>query len=148
MQHINQPIKLFSLTALLLLSALTSAAQGNESEDQQQAYKLHYPDMSYDVLRKAIDKGEVFIIDANRTENYVKGHIPGAYSIKSREELKQSLPELKKFPIVVYCWSEQCTAWQKAADFAFANGYTNVSHFSGGIEEWKRQGDVLATIND
>ncbi|MGI9276558.1 MAG: rhodanese-like domain-containing protein [Endozoicomonas sp.] len=133
------------VTGVMLLSALLSGqALAADSEDAA-AYDQHYPEIKYPLLRKAIDAGEVFLIDANSTETYQKGHLPSARSITNRKKLEGELPVLKNYPIAVYCGGPQCSAWHSAADFAAARGYTNVMHFKGGLKVWKEQGDTLST---
>lgn len=131
--------------ALLILFTLGTARAESSNPDQNAAYNQHYPEISYEDLRKSIDHGQVFIIDANSEQSYSNGHIPLAHSINQRERLTVQLPPLKTFPIVVYCGGPQCTAWHRAADFAAARGYTNIMHYRGGIKGWKDQGDSLAT---
>lgn len=134
------------LTSVLLLSGLICfGLHAEESMDQAAAYEKHYPEIKYPTLRKAIDAGEVFLIDANRTETFQKGHLPGARSIQDRKALESQLPVLKNYPIVVYCGGPQCPVWQKAADFAAARGYTSIMHYKGGLKDWKAQGEILST---
>ena len=131
-------------SAIFLSAALSGNTLACESEDTAAAYDKHYPEIKYPKLRKAMDAGEVFIIDANSTETYQKGHLPGAHSMANLK-LRGGLPELEVYPIVVYCGGPQCPAWHSAADFATARGYSNVMHFKGGIKVWKEQGDTLST---
>lgn len=112
--------------------------------DQMQAYEKHYPEIKYSELRKSIDAGEVFIIDANSAETYRKGHLPTAASLTDEKRLTDRLPFNKTYPVIVYCGGPQCTAWHKAADFAAARGYTNVRHYKGGLKDWESQGDRLS----
>ena len=121
-----------------------SWAQTNEL-DKNAAYEKHYPAINYSSLRKALDLGQVFIIDANSEETFRKGHIPLARSINNTELLSAQLPVIKSYPIVVYCGASYCTAWHKAADFSAARGYTNVMHYKEGLKGWKEKGDTLAT---
>ena len=133
------------LTAIALMFFMLTAQAENSNPDQNAAYNRHYPEITYETLRKSIDLGQVFIIDANSEQSYKNGHIPLAHTINDRERLITQLPALKSYPIVVYCGGPQCTAWHKAADLAAAQGYTNIMHFKGGIKGWKEQGDSLAT---
>ncbi|MRI32245.1 hypothetical protein EOPP23_04460 [Endozoicomonas sp. OPT23] len=138
------PFRTPQLLALsLALSVISTAVQANESHDRLEAYEKLYPEISYQALKQARKNNEAFVVDANRKENYEKGHLPGAYSLSDREQLK--LPFLKNYPVVVYCWSPECTSWMKGVDFFTANGYTNVMHYKGGVKEWMAKGDKLAT---
>lgn len=116
----------------------------NSHQEQNLAYEHRYPEIKYPLLRKAMDAGQVFLIDANSPTTYQNGHLPMAKSINHPDLLSQQLPILSGYPIVVYCGGPQCTAWHKAADFAAARGYTNIQHFKGGIKGWKEVGDSLS----
>lgn len=116
-------------------------------QNKNAAYDKHYPEILYPTLRKAIDLGQVFIIDANNPDTYSKGHLPLARTINDTENLKPQLPVIKSYPVVVYCGGPQCSAWHKAADYAAAQGYSNVLHYKGGLQDWKNKGDTLVTGN-
>ncbi|WP_422138659.1 rhodanese-like domain-containing protein [Endozoicomonas sp. ALC020] len=131
--------------AAILLSTSVTASENATTEDRLAAYNRHYPAISYPDLRKAVDAGEVFLLDTNRGETYTMGHLPDAYSLTDRATLESQLPILKNYPIVVYCGGPQCTSWFAGADFAAARGYTNIMHFRGGLKDWKDQGGSLAT---
>ena len=139
---LKKPVLLALSLCLSLLPAMTPA---NESDDRLEAYDKQYPDIDYDNLKRAMKAKEVFVVDANRKENYEKGHLPGAHSLANKEELNKNLPFLKNYTIVVYCWSPECTSWMKGADFFTANSYTNVMHYKGGVKEWMAKGDKLVT---
>lgn len=55
-------------------------------------------------LKKAIDAGEVLVIDVRDAGSYANGHLPGAISVPL-DALTQKLGALKaaKKPIVAYC---------------------------------------------
>ncbi|MGI9278318.1 MAG: rhodanese-like domain-containing protein [Endozoicomonas sp.] len=131
--------------AMILFSTTSPACDDASMEDRLAAYKQHYPAISYPSLRKAMDAGEVFIIDSNKAETYSKGHLPGSHSLADRTTLESRLPVLKNYPIVVYCGGPQCPSWFSGADFAAARGYSNIMHYKGGLKDWKEQGETLAT---
>ena len=134
------PVPVFFLSLFLSVAVFA----GDSSSDQLQAYDKHYPEVAYSELRKTIDAGEVFIIDANSADSYNGGHLPTAAPLSDREKLERHLPVTKSYPIVVYCGGPQCTAWHKAADYAAARGFTNVRHYKGGLKDWQAQGDNLS----
>lgn len=132
------------LMAVILLSGHLFAGE----MDQARAYDKHYPEIKYTELRKSIDAGEVFIIDANSEQTFKKGHLPTAVAMVDEKKLEERMPYNKRYPIIVYCGGPQCTAWHKAADFAAARGYTSVRHYRGGLKDWQAQGERLsATTN-
>ncbi|CAN5756055.1 hypothetical protein BH09VER1_BH09VER1_12710 [soil metagenome] len=97
-----------------------------------------FPDISLVDLKKAIADKDVTILDANGTESYDSGHIPGAMNFMVvKDDLAAKLPAKKNALIVAYCGNPQCGAYARAAAAAQALGYTNVKHFSEGIDGWK-----------
>jgi rhodanese-related sulfurtransferase len=108
-----------------------------------------YPAISHDDLASAIAEKSVTVIDVNGTKSYTKGRIPGAIDYQaSKEDLASLLPEDKDSLIVAYCTNEACRAYKMAAKAAVALGYTNVSHYPGGIQGWKKSGADVETNED
>ena len=133
---------------LPLLASLFIGSAFTAELDQTKAYEKHYPEIKYSELRKSIDAGEVFIIDANSTETFQRGHLPTAVSLKDEKKLIEQLPFNKTYPIIVYCGGPQCTAWHRAADFAAARDFINVRHYKGGLKDWEIQGERLSTSSN
>jgi len=104
-----------------------------------------YPDVTVDHLNQAIESDSVFIIDANGSAKYAKGHIPGAIDYSSVNDLSSMLPEDKNALIVAYCGGPRCGAFMKPAKAAKSLGYTNVKHLSAGISGWKKAGMPVET---
>lgn len=104
-----------------------------------------YPDIAHDELKAAVAAGKVTLLDANGSESYTQGHIPGALDFESVERsLAAKLPADKSALIVAYCGGPQCMAYKEAAAAAVALGYTNVKHYSGGISGWSAKGEKTA----
>jgi rhodanese-related sulfurtransferase len=121
--------KLFSLFLALGLVAAVFAASGK------------VPDISHADLQKAIEKKSATILDVNGTDSFKEGRIPGAIDyIANQAKLASLLPKDKGALVVAYCGNEYCTAYQAAASAAVALGYTNVKHYSPGIDGWKKSG--------
>ena len=92
-------------------------------------------------LQSAIDNKSVTVIDVNGTDSFKEGRIPGAIDFEANEKkLAGLLPKSKDALIVAYCANEYCTAYQAAASLAQRLGYTNVKHYSPGIQGWKKSG--------
>jgi rhodanese-related sulfurtransferase len=68
--------------------------------------------------------------------------IPGSRRVPLaglRDAVEQSsLP--KDAPVVVYCAGPTCPSSREAAEQLAALGYSNVSAFEGGLQEWKESG--------
>ncbi len=99
-------------------------------------------DISHDSLKEAMADGSVTLIDVNNSQSYQKGHIPGAMSYQNvKGDLLSVLPGNKDALIVAYCANPYCGAYQRATQAAIALGYTNVVHYSKGIEGWREAGE-------
>jgi rhodanese-related sulfurtransferase len=95
-------------------------------------------------LKKAIAEKKVTLVDANGSESFKAGHLPGAIDFAAAgDKLAEALPKDKGALVVAYCGSEKCNAYKKAAEAAQKLGYTNVSHFKGGLAGWKEAGEKL-----
>ena len=120
------------LTALLLSLGLAGAVFAKSSK---------VPDISHADLEKAIASKAVTLIDANGTESFKEGRIPGAIDYDAaKAKLAAVLPKDKGALIVAYCGNEYCSAYLAAAMAAVDLGYTNVKHYSRGIDGWRKSG--------
>ena len=98
-------------------------------------------DISPTDLQAAVSSKSVVLLDANGSDSYREGHIPGAIDfIAHEQELAKLLPSDKNALIVAYCANEQCGAYKTAANEAISLGYTNVKHFAPGIQGWVKSG--------
>jgi rhodanese-related sulfurtransferase len=120
------------LTSLLFALGLVGVAFAASSK---------FPDISHQELAKAIADKSVTILDVNGTESFQEGRIPGSIDYIARQkQLASLLPKKKDALIVAYCGNEYCTAYLAAATAAKELGYTNVKHYSPGIDGWKKSG--------
>jgi rhodanese-related sulfurtransferase len=105
-------------------------------------YEARYPDIGRKELEAKLKAGEVVLIDANGSDSYAEGHLPGALDFEANEEtLAGLLPSDKNALLVAYCGGPGCRAWNRAAVKLEALGYTNVRHYKGGLKEWKSAGN-------
>jgi rhodanese-related sulfurtransferase len=122
----------------LLALAVTVAALSGFS-----AFAGEYPDISIKELKSDIAAKNVTLLDANGTESYQKGHIPGAINFEtSQKDLAKVLPKNKSALVVAYCGNPKCKAYQAAAKAAEKLGYTNVKHLTAGIQGWRDAGET------
>ena len=106
------------------------------------------PDISHDELVAAIKSKSVVLLDANGSESYAAGHIPGAIDYDANKDaLAAKLPADKAALIVAYCGGPACHAYQAAADDAAKLGYTNIKHLREGISGWKDSGATMETVS-
>lgn len=126
-------------------TGLNSEIKGPSQKD----YAKLFPEISEADLKSEIEKGSVVLIDANSSESYTSGHIPGAIHYdKSSKSFSGALPEDKNTLIVAYCGGPKCQAWCGAADLLETKGYKNLKHFKGGIKEWKSAGNKISKLSD
>lgn len=98
-----------------------------------------YKIIDRDALKAKIDKKERFTLWNTLSKEYYKAeaNIPGSKWVpvdKVSEQAKQIKD--KKEPIVTYCGGPMCPASKQAAEKLAALGFTNVSAFEGGLQEW------------
>jgi rhodanese-related sulfurtransferase len=89
-------------------------------------------------LKAAIDAGTVTVVDALGGQYYAKQHLPGAIALV-REDVDDLAPGLLpdlNATIVTYCSNPACPNSGQVADRLTALGYTNVSKYREGIEDW------------
>ena len=106
-------------------------------------YAGEFKDITIKELKTEIAAKKVFLLDANGTESWEKGHIPGALDFDAVEEkLAAVLPKDKDALIVAYCGNPMCKAYPAAAKAAEKLGYKNIRHLSAGISGWKAAGET------
>jgi rhodanese-related sulfurtransferase len=119
------------LLALCVATLLTTAV-----------YAAHYPDIKIDALKSALAKKNVVLLDANGSDSWKEGHIPGAIDFAANKaKLASVLPKDKNALVVAYCGGPKCQAYQAAAKAAEKLGYTNVKHLAAGISGWRDAGE-------
>jgi rhodanese-related sulfurtransferase len=117
---------------LILIAALVLAAN---------VYAAEFPTITVPDLKAAISSQKVVLLDANGSESWQAGHIPGAIDYTAnKENLASLLPTDKNTLVVAYCRNPACHAYAAAAEAAKKLGYTNIKHLTAGIEGWKDAG--------
>ena len=102
------------------------------------ATAAEFPEISIDEVKAAVAAKTITLLDANGTDSWKEGHIPGAVDFSANaDKLASVLPADKGALVVAYCGSPRCNAYAKAARAAKELGYTNVKHLSAGIKGWK-----------
>lgn len=96
-------------------------------------------------LKRALEQDEqLLVVNVLSEQKYEREHIPGSVNVPlSADKFEPQVREAasgKDQRIVVHCSDPSCDASKKAANHLEKAGYTNVQHFVGGMEEWKRQG--------
>jgi rhodanese-related sulfurtransferase len=105
-------------------------------------YAAEFPTITIPDLKAAIAAKHVVLLDANGSESWQQGHIPGAIDFSAQKaHLASVLPQDKNELVVAYCGNPQCVAYRAAAEAARKLGYTNVKHLTAGITGWKDAGE-------
>jgi len=111
-------------------------------------YAVQYPEITISELKSAIASKQVTLLDANGTDTFQKGHIPGAIDFTAPStKLASVLPKDKNALVVAYCGGPKCKAYEAAAKAAQKLGYTNVKHLTAGISGWRDAGEKTEAAN-
>ena len=121
-------------TIAIVTACLALATLGFASESK-------YADISHENLVAAVASRSVVILDANGSDSFKAGHIPGAVDYwANKDHLSSLLPADKNALVVAYCYNPQCPAYAQAAAAAEKLGYTNIKHYRPGITGWVKSG--------
>lgn len=105
-------------------------------------YAAEFPNITISDLKTAMATKQVVLLDANGTESWQKGHIPGAIDFSANQQnLASVMPKDKDVLVVAYCANPQCPAYRAAATEAKKLGYTNIKHLTAGIMGWRDAGE-------
>jgi rhodanese-related sulfurtransferase len=105
-------------------------------------HAAEFPDISIGDLKTAMTSQKVVLLDANGTDSWQSGHIPGAIDFSAKQDkLSSVLPTDKNVLVVAYCGNPQCPAYHAAAVAAKKLGYKNIKHLVAGIQGWKSAGE-------
>ena len=91
---------------------------------------------------KLSSPNQPLLVEALPEKYYVAKHLPGALHLPHDQvdALSGTLLPHKGAPIVVYCANRQCQNSHIAAHRLTALGYTDVSVYAGGKQEWEEAG--------
>jgi rhodanese-related sulfurtransferase len=121
-------------TAIAIIACLALATSAFATESK-------YADISHADLIAAVAARSAVILDANGSDSYKAGHIPGAIDFwANKDRLASLLPADKNALVVAYCYNPQCPAYAQAAEAAEKLGYTNIKHYRPGITGWIKSG--------
>jgi rhodanese-related sulfurtransferase len=95
-----------------------------------------------DEFRSAVDSKSALIFDARPSSFFEQGHVPGASNLARDDfahdyrRLDSVLKAAQDRPIIVYCAGGDCHDSRLVANALLTLGYSNVSVFTGGWQEW------------
>jgi rhodanese-related sulfurtransferase len=98
-------------------------------------------DLDLDAFARAVNEGEVAVVDVREPHEFSAGHIPDAVNLPMSRFNPQDLPTGK--PVVLICQSGNRS--RNALNRARAAGRDDVKHYAGGMSQWRMHGgDVTA----
>jgi len=100
------------------------------------------------VINKANSTDKLVIIDARINKDRASGFIEGSLSLPDISTNCDTLSKLvanKRTPLLFYCNGVKCGRSVVAVKIAKSCGYSNLSWFRGGFEEWKQKGYQYVT---
>ena len=93
-----------------------------------------------EVVEMILMKPDLIIIDSRKNAEFIKGHIEGAINLINTnlkyDDIK-NISENKSTPFLFYCNGIRCLRSSDSIYKAKAWGYTNLTWFRGGWNEWK-----------
>jgi rhodanese-related sulfurtransferase len=98
--------------------------------------------MGFSEFRQLVSNGSAFILDARSATFYEQGHVPGALNLArddfahDYQTLSAKLKGYRDKPVVVYCSGGSCHDSKMVANALLSLGFSNVTVFTGGWEEW------------
>ena len=109
-------------------------------------YAGEFKEITIKELKADIAAKKVTLLDANGSDSYTEGHIPGAIDFTAtKDNLATVLPKDKNALVVAYCGGPKCKAYEAAAKAAEKLGYKNIKHLTAGISGWKDAGEKMET---
>lgn len=101
-----------------------------------------YAEVNAEELKSWVDQGKQMVLVDCRSGSYDGRLLPNAIWIPydaPDETIQQALPS-KDTLIVVYCANPTCPVSRTMIDRLFDQGYTNVSKYPGGLNDWVQHG--------
>ncbi len=97
--------------------------------------------------QQRLGKSGLVLLDAQAPGWFEREHLPGAVKMPEVDlatRMRDIAPN-RASEIVVYCWSEACTASAAAANALRDLGYRNVRRYAGGKKDWLEAGLAIET---
>jgi rhodanese-related sulfurtransferase len=106
--------------------------------------QVSLPEITAEELLQKLDRGDrLVLIDALAPMVYAHSHLPGAINMPPNRvepiRCAKRMPD-RTTEIVVYCANRECDDSVVTAERLRELGYSNVRHYSGGKDEWKKLG--------
>lgn len=91
-------------------------------------------------IEDILENSDTPVINVLDRDAFERARVPGTRNIpvdgpEFLDEVEAIAPE-RDAPVVVYCAGEECAASGRAVEVLEDAGYTDVSAYEGGMEEW------------
>ena len=100
--------------------------------------------VSLEMMQEKCDDPNVVILDARSSDEFEKGHIPGAKNLPYYDFLEKFTLILEGIPldreIIAYCEGIDCSTAEDLSYLLLEHGYQNTKVFEGGWEQWINNG--------
>lgn len=131
--------------------------------DKKNIYtQVLYCNVSNDIIKQHMKKGNTLLINTLPCEYYAKEHIPNSYNLHHSQVKKMSKPQLEKWfqeviqknypcildflktysiyevPLVLYCAHEKCNASELCALELYKKGFVNIRLYEGGMKDYRK----------
>ncbi|HUT29234.1 MAG TPA: rhodanese-like domain-containing protein [Sedimentisphaerales bacterium] len=121
-------------------------AHANAASSVQQAHLVNFiPKINEKEAGDLLDNGDAVFVDARYASDFEAGHLEGAISIPvdaNEWQFEGVTSQIgRDVKIVVYCQSAGCRFAEKVAVRLLEDGFSNVSIFKGGWNEWVAKKD-------
>ena len=118
-------------------------AVGAASSEAEPAWMIHTA-RALELYQQAESQGDVFFVDARNAEEFVAGHIPGAFSVPPDAffggQYPGALDQIPKFStVVVYCGGGACDASKLVAIRFREAGFERVLVYQDGFTGWSAE---------
>jgi len=137
-------VVLFFIVAVALSGCIDNKkSEENTVTDTKASEKNTFMNVNVSQAKEMIDRGEVFILDVRKPEEYASGHIKNSTLLAVQDipakELDIKIKEIPKDkPILVYCRSGSRSV--AASTILVDKGFEQVYNMQGGINGWMNAG--------
>jgi rhodanese-related sulfurtransferase len=122
----------------------TSVYQATLAEPDQKTGEV-----STEEMRRILSDRSAIVIDTRKPSEFQAGHIPGARSVMSKEDVppsenvadvERSVGSDRNQPLVLYCNGPFCKGTRRLSEQLVDAGFTNVRRYQLGMPVWRALG--------
>ncbi len=99
-------------------------------------------DLDLETFAKAVEAGEVTVVDVREPHEFAAGHIPESINLPLSRFHPRDLPSGEDKTVVIIC--QAGVRSRKALNQAQATGRSDLKHYAGGLAQWRAHGGDVA----